>query len=469
MGRWLRPYAARCALSQWQALVWRLDPIRTQDDPRVSVFVEGGLDAENDPVGFRVQTGDGFEYFYGTTADSRVLGRPMLPNTNTYPATWSQADRDHIWAWSLSAVRDSLGHEVTYQYRTVPVGGDRPGLEHDLSAITYGPFRVEFQYQTAVRPDPLERYHRGLLIFQRQLLEEIRVLRGSAVVGRTRLTYEPSLSTGRSRVSAVEQCDRTVCKAPLRFTWQDQPKDYQTGTILQIPSSTGFVNEDTFALTAADLNNDGFDDLLVRIRRSDNTDRWFYSLSDGFGYSTLVLLEIPEGLMPAGATDRERQWRRMRSVLTTDVDADGVVDRASSCRTGTGSPLWHGRRRQDDPVRPARLHRGFEWRRPARFHQRGRDVVSNPEFPRKFGVLPDTLFVRFRFRQSHRRLLCRHRWRFGCGVSSPASERSGRGCERHSRSPYAGHRTSQRNLGRWFHARLRDAELARRPQRRWPY
>ncbi len=232
------------------------------------------------PASFEVRRKDGSVSSYGATSNARH----------------QTSDGNHTMTWALSQFEDSLGsygsgkgNYIEYHY----VGDHTSG--HRIREIRYAfgtgsshNARLVFNYQTAVRPDPIHGYVAGYEFSTTRRLQNIEVFNGTGSVRRYDLDYgaEPSSHLNKlSRLRSVQECNGSTCLNPTTFTWVGPEEstgeliDYtfmgQTVTMPATPYGLGFPsspdgsstleNRDNRVVSDVkypDINGDGLPDIV---------------------------------------------------------------------------------------------------------------------------------------------------------------------------------------------------------------
>jgi RHS repeat-associated protein len=297
---------------------------RTEVDSYRKIIAHGPADY---PDSFEVFSPDGTVYRYASRASSngRIEG-------NVVSCTWGSTSAG-VWqdrhggclpgvlqrrAWMLDEVEDKFKNRIEIDYDP-----SEPLLPTEIR-YTYHPTSpntklITFQYE--MRPDLRKFSMDGIDYTARQRLTSITVLGPGGLsyssyadrpsqLRQYRLTYAMNVVTNQSTLTQVTECagfyTGAPCKAPLSFAYTGTSIEFDDKTFSFAPG--GFDYRNTFSwdgFRTADVNGDGFDDLLYRtldvpatiatnMLDIDGTSvppaHWNYRLSDGqaFGDETLA-------------------------------------------------------------------------------------------------------------------------------------------------------------------------------------
>jgi len=223
---------------------------------RVTAFGIAG----NGPQYFVLEGKDGLKYEYGSTSDSRIEARASTT----------------IRTWALSKVSDRSGNTlvVTYIDENDNVGGVTNNGSYRPAAIAYtsnanaglsAAYKILFQWEN--RPDVQTGYAANGQVKETQRLRAIETqyndpdINGFRTVRKYQLSYNSGGTTGRSRLSAVQECGRAgKCLSPTLISWQDGAAEW---TSTEIVSQTDAA-ADMAGAVPIDFDGDGRDDLVYR-------------------------------------------------------------------------------------------------------------------------------------------------------------------------------------------------------------
>ena len=225
--------------------------------------------AGNGPAYFIVEGKNGLKYEYGNTTDSRI----EVLGTST----------PRVWA--LNKVSDRSGNYMTLTYVKdgSPNGSFRPSqinyTFNDGASLT-GAYRVVFVWDP--RPDPITGYVAGGLVNETQRLNRIETQYNDPTVGSWRLvrkyqlSYSTNNSTKRSRLNAVQECDRSgYCLSPTTIAWQEGAVGWAASDTTTSSSSSSAAMESSIAV---DVDGDGREDLVYP-----QGNQWWYMLATASG------------------------------------------------------------------------------------------------------------------------------------------------------------------------------------------
>ena len=207
------------------------------------------------PSYFIVQGKNGLTYEYGRTTDSRI------ESTATGYTTTARV-------WLLNKVTDRDGNSMTFTYLEDGANGNgsyHPSLVDYTSNSTAGltaVYRVKFFWDTRPASDNPTQYVAGGKVIETYRLNHVETQYNDPAVGSYRLVRSYNLSYGtsavspRSRVTAIQECDRYGwCLPATTVGWQDGAAGLSnTSTAIGIPWFSAPVR--------ADFDGDGRDDLL---------------------------------------------------------------------------------------------------------------------------------------------------------------------------------------------------------------
>lgn len=212
--------------------------------------------AGNGPGYFIVKGKNGLTYEYGNSATSRV--------TQYLVAT--------PYKWLLNKVSDGSGnsYEVTYGPGSASSLGTAVPLSiaytrSSSGSATYN-YTVDFTYTTREAQNPnttvkvISEYIVGNRAYSAELLQEVNVRSGGALVRKYTLGYGTGVSS-RARLTSVTECGGTAgidCLAPTSISY------YGEAVGVSNTAGTVYIGGLASVLATRDFNGDGRDDILYR-------------------------------------------------------------------------------------------------------------------------------------------------------------------------------------------------------------
>ncbi len=232
--------------------------------------------AGNGPSYFIVEAKNGLIFEYGSSADSRI-------EAVSSPA----ASTPHTWA--LNKVTDRHGNTMTisYQEDAAPNGSYRPSeilYTANANAGLSAAYKVVLVWTPRSTADILTAYVGGGVVKETMRLDRIETQynepgTGWRLVRKYQLSYNTSGSTPRTRLGAIQECDRDgACLSPTTITWQDGDKCW-VSTDTTSNSDPSALMQNSYPI---DIDGDGRDD-LVYPQVVSGTARWHYMRGDGSG------------------------------------------------------------------------------------------------------------------------------------------------------------------------------------------
>jgi RHS repeat-associated protein len=252
---------------------------------RVTAYGNAG----NGPAYFIVEGKNGLKYEYGNSTDSRIEAVNATNNTTAH-------------TWALNKVSDRNGNAMTiaYQEDAAPNGSFRPltiSYTSNTAAGLTAAYRVEFSWVARSTDDILSMYVAGGLVKETYRLNAIETKYYEAsnwrLVRKYQLTYNTSGSTPRTRLGAIQECDRDGnCLAPTMVSWQEGLSGWEGVGTETLTNSAATAKLDFFQ--ALDLNGDGRSDLVYPAGSTSYT--WHFMLANASGgYDTSVATSIAAG------------------------------------------------------------------------------------------------------------------------------------------------------------------------------
>ncbi|HRI64847.1 MAG TPA: SpvB/TcaC N-terminal domain-containing protein, partial [Polyangium sp.] len=199
-----------------------------------------------------VENGEGSSYFeaflssgwiveYGLTAGTRPLARNGAPR-----------------AWLATETRDVRGNSINYGY-CFAESEEGFVVEYALDELRYGTRAVSFVYGTKDPDDVRTVYSGGMAIQNALRLDELQTRVDDELVRRYEFSYEQSETTGRTRLTSVQECGADgACKPETRYQYANVRKGFE-----HVAATTAAPMSKRSSPMLADFNGDGLDDLLT--------------------------------------------------------------------------------------------------------------------------------------------------------------------------------------------------------------
>ena len=219
---------------------------------RVVAQAPGGWDFKKGPQSFRAFTRAGLVLDYGASPSGQVLAKKGV-----------------IHAWWVTQAADRSENTIAYSYVNHKDSNEGYTSEHAPLRIDYtghpsapASRAVVFEYGGKMLADARVVYSRGLELHSSLRLQRVHMLGPwENLVQEYRFDYsDPGPATGRTRLSAVEECAADgVCKPPTRFGWSGSasPGFRESNTAIPMPESK------LASIMPMDVTGDGLDDLVI--------------------------------------------------------------------------------------------------------------------------------------------------------------------------------------------------------------
>jgi len=267
--------------------------------------------AAGDPDWFRVRTKAGVTMEFGHSADSRIETAGAAP----------------LFArvWALTKIIDAKGNFLTVQYTEDQANGEYRPLRVDYTGNTAAGLApsasVRFTYEARTDYAPI--FQGGRQIRNSQRLKTVGVYDAENVVRHYRLTHDYGSFTGRSRVTAVTQCDSAEananCLPATTFAWSNRSQTFPAPTewVTNFGGSgdTGWPSPAVNTLYFIDRNGDGKADFF-----GFKADGVYSGTSTGTGISAVTRLLTEYG-SSAWSESGSHVFRTL-----ADVNGDGKPD-----------------------------------------------------------------------------------------------------------------------------------------------
>ena len=249
------------------------------------------------PSYFKVWTKSGQVKNYGETGDSRIEAQ----------------GRADVSVWALNRVTDASNNTIDFNYYEDNLNGYYRIDRIDYTGNVIGglePFAsVRFQYEG--RPDVTTGYVAGSKTSVLERLTHVKTFFNEQMVRDYALEYEENVSTGRSRLIKLSECDGAqLCKLPSEFSYTTSTVEFSQYIN---PIEQAYVDGNPDDALTADFNGDGIADIYF-IWRTNGTNRLY--LSDGNGGFSQYINPIEQAYVDGNPDD----------ALTADFNGDGIAD-----------------------------------------------------------------------------------------------------------------------------------------------
>ena len=200
--------------------------------------------AAGDPSYFEVWGKDGKVVEYGRTTNSRIEAQ----------------GRTTAMLWAINKITDLKKNTITFSYAE-----DNAKGEFHLTQIDYGGSsnrNVKFLYET--RTDITEAYQAGSKITTNQRLTNIQTfINSTQLVRNYKLGYGAAAPTsGRSRLSYLQECTPSSCLKPTNFDWSDTTASIRFDTALSMASGINSGISPIDQPQLGDFDGDGKMDII---------------------------------------------------------------------------------------------------------------------------------------------------------------------------------------------------------------
>ena len=283
--------------------------------------IKSSIAVTGEPRSFKVQTKNGLTYFYGTTAQSRIV-----------------ANNGEISSWRVARVEDTLGNYWEIQYANNPVTGTtRPDeiryTGNDRTNPVLAPYNtIKFIYET--RPDVQTQSGGGVTQVLNERLAKLEMRVENAIAWEYRLSYIADLGSKQSLLSSIMQCSGSgLCLTPTEFTWEQtlsgfsEPQlwwDTNGSATNQIYSQ--WSNSNGLLTALIDINGDSLLDRTYYRNIDTNEPGFWVAYNNGSGFEEVSLLHNFSEVQ-----QNRPQWNASNGSalsLLIDMNGDGLLDRA---------------------------------------------------------------------------------------------------------------------------------------------
>ncbi len=213
--------------------------------------------------GWEATTKDGTKHYYGTTSASRH---------------YNSGNPSNVFKWMIDRVEDTNGNYMTYTYtknqeeiylnRISYTGGN------GLSPLNYVQFNLES------RTDVPLMYNTGTLVKTAFRLKNIEIYANGQLVRKYQLNFEYGTSTGRSRLTTVQQygSDGSTMLPATTINWNEGVNNFASPSVWMDHGETFQAGKTRYS----DMNGDGKSDLIYQ----NSQNEFWVSLSAGSGFAS---------------------------------------------------------------------------------------------------------------------------------------------------------------------------------------
>ena len=216
-------------------------------------------------------------------------GTQLRLGYNTDSELTSNVGYNYALKWSLDQIQDTRSNKIFYSYREDPFPDDNGTSYLDYITYNNDQKRkIEFGYESSVRPDRRLVFEHGNKLEESRRLSDITVLFNSTLVRRynfefINLNNESSLSS-LSKINYIGADNSSILHAITFGNYQPTPY-YTNSTTYN--TSVLFSNSDRedYGVRLIDLNNDGYIDMLQGRGSTSNKSAWINNKT-GWVYSS---------------------------------------------------------------------------------------------------------------------------------------------------------------------------------------
>lgn len=252
----------------------------------------------NGPAWFKVWTKAGEIIEYGNTTDSRIEAQ----------------GKTAVRVWAINKLSDTKQNYQSFTYNEDVVNGDFNITRLDYTGNTATAVApnasIRFLYQP--RTDIQDLRQAGSKIKSTTRLATVNAYSGSTIVRTYTLGYNPSTSTGQSRLTSIQECASGSCLPALTFNWLNHVNTLVPGGTPPTVAH-GTFSDAADRIFVGDFNGDGRLDVLLG---PSNAGDWHVMRSTGAGLDSS---DAPWALAKYAGWDVKR-------IRVMDFNGDGRSD-----------------------------------------------------------------------------------------------------------------------------------------------
>ena len=283
---------------------------------------------------------DNNDNFYHTETETFARIQNITNNSNTYNQYWLMTLKDgtqlrfgynpdseltsntgynYALKWSLDLIEDTHNNKIFYSYLENPYPQDNGSVY--LSTITYNneqKRKIEFNYENFNRPDRRKAFEQGNVLEETRRLTDISILFNNSLVRRhhfdfTNLNDEKSLSSLKN-ISYIGSDNASILHT-INFNYYGANSFYTNSTVYNVSTVFQDAAGIDFGLRLADLNNDGFIDIIQGRQSTSEKNTW---INNKTGWSQSSLFVLPEYFVDSSDNDK--------GLRIEDLNTDGFPD-----------------------------------------------------------------------------------------------------------------------------------------------
>lgn len=248
---------------------------------------------------FTVKDKNGTTYIFGANSDSRI---------------YDQFNTGNIYKWMVSSITDSNGNTITFYYNT---GSGRIYP----AAINYGPYQILFIENN--RNDVITNYKPGFYSWNDEIVNEIQVKFNVSIQKKYTISYKAGDNGKRSLLSSVQASGydqqgnlTTEPATTFNYSVSSAPNWVQSSSVT-LPPNTNLTDGSSIA---ADINGDGYTDILTAYQDSNGAIYKYAYLNKGDGTWVLDPAYTPPDIFISRMTGLSYGWTAF------DLNGDRLPD-----------------------------------------------------------------------------------------------------------------------------------------------